>query len=285
LQEVLKLDPEHAAARRALGYGKVGNRWVKEEGLGLVRHGGTWKLRQEIELDAAAEEQEKEENEWRRQLKIWRGWIVRGRGEEQKAVENIRSIRSPNAAPALADMLEEAKEQPGLKLLYIEVLGKLHSSRATTAFVSRVLLDANENVRDRCLEQLAAWDTERAVAALAAALQHKDNRMVNRAGAALGRLKHPDAIRPLIDALTTKHRFQVNTGGGMNATFTPKGGGGMTMGGGGPKIIEVEKRNPDVHAALVAIASGANYGYDKEAWKRWYAEQHTPTVVDLRRRH
>ena len=49
LEGVLKHDPEHAAARKTLGYGKVDGRWVKTEDWmtdrGYVRHRGSWRLR------------------------------------------------------------------------------------------------------------------------------------------------------------------------------------------------------------------------------------------------
>jgi hypothetical protein len=284
-EEVLKHDPDHAAARRALGYSKIDGSWVKTEdwwtSRGYVRHEGAWRLRPEVELETAASRREQETNQWKRQLKLWRSWILRRRGDEREALQKIRSIRSPLAAPALADLLENDEEPVRLKLLYIDVLASLRSARATSAFVNRVLLDRDENVRDRCLDQLVARDTKRAVALLAGTLRHQENKMVNRAAEALGRLKHPDAIPPLIDALFTKHRFSTK-GGGMDIGFTPEGGGGMSLGG-RPKIVEIERPNPQVLASLVSL-TGANLGYNREEWKRWYVEENTPSGVNLRRR-
>ena len=54
LERVVELDPEHAAARHALGYSHIQGRWVTQAKLmtenGYVRYKGAWVLPQEIEI-------------------------------------------------------------------------------------------------------------------------------------------------------------------------------------------------------------------------------------------
>ena len=53
--------------------------------------------------------------------------------------------------------------------------------------------------------------------------------------------------------------------------------------GGGPKVLQQDLQNEQVLAALSTIHGGTSFGYDKAAWKRWWAESQTPRIVDLRR--
>ena len=71
----------------------------------------------------------------------------------------------------------------------------------------------------------------------------------------------------------------------MNLGFgnSPSGGGNSFSAGGRPQMIEKKLQNEAVLNALVALHPGINFGYDVEAWKRWYANKDRPTVLDLRR--
>ena len=118
--------------------------------------------------------------------------------------------------------------------------------------------------------------SQQAVAVFSRLLKDKNNQIVNQAAWALGRLGDPSAVPALIDALVTKHRFRVQSGGGpggISGGFSPQGGGGMQAGG-KAMIIEQEYQNRQALSALVALVpAGVNFGYDKAAWKNWYASQ------------
>ena len=53
-RRVIELEPNHAAARRALGYSQVNGKWTTQkeamEEQGYVRKNGKWMLPQEVEL-------------------------------------------------------------------------------------------------------------------------------------------------------------------------------------------------------------------------------------------
>src|SRR5205085_482624 len=98
---------------------------------------------------------------------------------------------------------------------------------------------------------------------------------------ALGRLGDPTAVRPLIDALITKHKVQVGQGnnGAIGAGFGGPvgngggggGGGGLTMGG-GPQFVDQSLRNESVRDALVALTD-QNFDFDTATWQKWFAAQ------------
>jgi hypothetical protein len=71
----------------------------------------------------------------------------------------------------------------------------------------------------------------------------------------------------------------------MTTTFptgNTKGGIGMGMGGGGPKVILYYVHNQSVLDALVTI-TGQNFSFDQRAWRTWYAAQTKTPPIDARR--
>ena len=293
LQEILKLDPEHAEARYGLGYSKVDGNWVKTDewmlGRGYVRYRGAWRIAQDVALEQTAEKYEKQVKEWRQKVKTLRTAITKRRGKEQEALDAIRAIRDAAAAPALAEIVEDIRESRELRLVCIEVLGKLRCPAGWSAFIKRAVEDADPHIREACLDQLSRFGTPQAVRACEKLLASKDNVKVNRAALCLGALQDPSATQSLINALITEHKFIVQSSGGspgqMNLGFGsgPSGGGNSFSAGGRPQVIEKKFQNEAVLNALVSLHPGINFGYDVEAWKRWYANKDRPTVLDLRR--
>jgi hypothetical protein len=82
----------------------------------------------------------------------------------------------------------------------------------------------------------------------------------------------------------TEHKFKVVTkpAGQMTSTFRPGGGGGMSFGGDGPKLIVNQMQNRDVLNALITLTK-QNYHYDAAEWKRWYASRQRASKVNARR--
>ena len=290
LRKVLEFEPNHSDARHALGYSQVDGEWIKADewlaNQGYVRHKGSWRLPQEVELDARQERQALEEREWRKRLRVWRSSIARGRNDSAEALAQIRAVDSAYAVTGLAEMLSDKDEVKPLKLIYIEVLGKFNNPNAAAALLGRVMKDPDQEVRERAIEALSSNDTSQAVAVLSRALGDKDNYVVNQAGWALGRLGDPAAIPPLIDAVVTKHKFTIAAGGvpgSLNAGFSPSGGTSFQPGG-RPRIIEKDLPNRQVLIALTSLTpGGVNFSYDKQAWKNWWAQSQIDPNVSLRR--
>ena len=297
LAEVIRLDPEHEAARLALGYNRFGGRWMTSEeymeSRGYVRYKGSWRLPQEVMLDERDSEQELAEKDWKRKLKIWIDQLDRRKADE--ALANIRAIRDPAAAPALADVLGESNNPRNLRLLCLEVLTKLPPGMATRTMIQLSMDDPDGDIRDRCLDELKRGGALAAIPVYLKALQNKkSNSIVNRAAICLERVAEPDVTPALIDALITEHSFTVgpNTGGGNGTPINFNAGGGGSGNGGGlgglsmggkPKVIKQKVKNLAVHSALTHLNPGVNFVYDQQAWKDWYSQNKTSTQVDLRR--
>jgi hypothetical protein len=286
LERVIELDPDHVKARRALGYSQVGGQWMRQDELmakrGYVRYKGRWRTQQEIDLLEQRRETELAQKAWFQKLKRWRDWLTTDKA--LAARKNIAAIDDPDAVAALAAGLEDDPSVP-VRLMFAETLGQIGTPAAVTALATAAIEDPVEEVRLTCLDQLEETKSPRAVAYFVYKLRSKDNRVVNLAGLALGRMEEPSAVGPLIDALVTKHKFKIVRGnpGSISTTFPTggTGGGGLAMGG-GPKIITRQLANQSVLDALVEL-TGTNFDFDERAWKAWYATQRRPVEIDARR--
>ncbi|MGD0896308.1 MAG: HEAT repeat domain-containing protein [Thermoguttaceae bacterium] len=298
LQRVIELDPEHVEARRLLGYNKIEGHWITQDEWmtkqGYVKYKNQWKLPQEVELLVDKRKQELAENEWFQKIKRWRGWL--GTERDKQARQNFAAIADPSAVKALTDKLGLSKtDKRGLdpsqeaRLIYIEALGRIHTPEAGSVLAVVSIEDEEREVRLSAVEQLDSLKSPGIIQYYIGkhGLRNENNVIVKRAAIALGRLKDPSSIGPLIDALITQHKQQVGSGnpGQMSMAFPTggtKGGIGMGMGGNGPKIILLHVQNQSVLDALVAI-TGQNFGFDQRAWKTWYAAQNKAPPVDARR--
>lgn len=291
LEKVLEIEPDHEEARRALGYSRIDGEWIRADIFfrqrGFVRHKGRWVLPQEMLLERAAAEQDEAERTWAKQIRMWRSWVIKRREKAPEGLAQLQAIADPAAATTLSELLNEEDEPRELKLVYVEVLGRLPGTTSTTALARRAIVDRDSKVRERAIEQLVRREDELALRLFIASLRDDQNWVINRAAAALASLQDPDATVPLIEALVTKHKFQVGGGGGqLNPTFgnDSLGGGlgGLNMGG-KPRIVVKETQNMTVRDALLALHPGVNFGFDKEAWKRWLTSATTPVGLNLRR--
>lgn len=288
LGRVVELDPDHAQARRALGYTQVEGKWAMQDELmiarGFQRYNGRWRTSQEIELLEKHRKTELAEKEWAQRLRRWRNWL--GTDRDGNGRRNILAIDDPHAVAALARALQSDRFQVA-RILYVEALAKIGTPQAVKTLATRSLEDPIEEVRLTCLDYLEKQKHPDVVGYFVGKLGDKDNRVINLAAVGLRRMKDPSAIGPLIDALVTTHKFTIGSGnpGSISTTFGTgpggSGGSGLSMGG-GPKIIVQPIPNQSVLDALVTI-TGANFDYDQRAWKYWYASQRRRVTLDARR--
>ena len=290
LMRIIELDPDHAEARRAIGYSQVGGEWKTQEEVMLERgfrwYKGRWRLPQEIELMDKKNRLEVAEREWFGKIKMWRGWLGTSKGAQ--AEKNLRGIDDPYAVRALAAGLENEKNQP-LRALYIEILAKIGSPAAIEALATCSMEDPVEEVRLTCLDFLKKEKRPAVVAYYVAKLKNKDNRLVRRAAVGLSHMNDPTAVRPLIDALVTTHKYKIIKGSGnpnqQSYSFGGSSSGGVpgfSFGGGGAKIIKRQIANREVLEALVSL-TGENLQYNVAAWKTWYTSRRGHSAVDARR--
>ncbi len=285
-QEVLRLDPDHAEARRLAGYQRIGGEWIRQDQFmqrqGFVRYRGSWRLPQEV---AALERQEAEEvqvGNWRRNIQMWLGWL--GGRRDAEALEKLRTIKDPLAAPGLIDAL--AKEsRPDVRSFLLERLAQLDSPAVAPALVDGALGDGDEEYRLACVRHLKERGAIGASSAFVSALQSSDNRTINRAAVALGQLGDKRAILPLIFALVTEHSTLVKPTAEIRPSFGSGNGGGLGGLSVGSKPTKVTKRleNKSVLEALVKLTE-QNFRYSEADWRQWYIQQEAlGEDVNLRR--
>jgi hypothetical protein len=291
LQAVIALAPEHAEARKALGYQRYGSRWLTQqefmESQGYRRYKGTWRLPQEIEIDTRETEHELAVKKLRKDIYRW--FEQAGGGRHADAADReLNAINDPEAAPALAEILGDPQQSLDNRKRALAILGKLPPGLATETVVRLAMSDENGNIRDGCLDELKRQGSHTVQTAFIRELKSKDNMRVNRAADCLAHLGDKSATLPLINALVTEHRFLVQQGGppgSMTTTFSPgggAGGGGMSMGG-KPQLIKRKLENPSVRSALTSLYPGVNHQYDIEGWRSWYIDSQTSAAVNLRR--
>jgi hypothetical protein len=289
LARVLALDANHELARQALGHQKKNGQWMSREEImaarGMVWYDGKYRTPQHVELLEQAKQIRTTEADWNNRLKRWRRWLT-GRRQDRaaEAQEEIRSIRDPQAAPAIVELLRD-EQDPAVKRLLIDVAAQIDDQQTIDALVALSLFDSNDELRYQCLEYLIESGRPGITGPYVRALKNPDNLIVNRAAESLEMIGNRDAVGPLINALVTKHKYQTSGGSPDQHAyaFTPSGGTSMNFGGGGPKTVVQEVENRSVLTALVTLSGGVSFGYDQQQWREWLAAQAKANPVDVRR--
>jgi tetratricopeptide (TPR) repeat protein len=288
LERILELDPDHAEARRLLGYHKENGHWMSRDEVmasrGMVKYGGRYVTRQHVELLEQAKKLRESDAEWNGRLDHLRRALVGRRADRaDQAQQEILSLHDPAAAGAVVDMLRREKD-PAIRQLWLRAASQIDDPVTLEALVHLSLYDPDPETRRQCLDYVIRSKQPGIATPYIRALRSPDNAMINRAAAALGQIGDKDAIGPLIDVLVTKHTVAASSDkqGQYAITFTPSGGSGFSFGGGGPKTTTRWVRNPSVLSALVTLA-GTSFDYDQDQWRAWLAAQAKLNRVDVRR--
>jgi hypothetical protein len=300
LRKVIELEPNHAEARDALGYKQVNGGWENPDeqwrALGYRKVGSKYMTEQQIELEEAADRLESKRKEYLDQIRKLH--VKALRSNDEQALAQLREIKDPVAIDAMVTLYLTTRQgqvqgnyppTPELKKVYMNVVARNPTYSGVQALVHLALNDPNENLRDYSVQQLIEAKHPATTSLLLAKIRDgiKDGNgdAVNNAAIALQRLNAEEAVFPLIAALTMKIRTRVggNSGNGIGATPMFDGGGGAGISAGGKeKIIEETRSNPGVLSALRGLTR-QNFDYDQAAWKRWYVLQKTPVAMSLRR--
>jgi len=286
-ERVVELDPSHVEARKMLHFRHVDGQWLTREqmmaGRGMVWHEGKYRTRQEIAIRERTKRRKELEFQWSSDIRKWHRWLGDRRSERvQEAIANFSQVTDPFAGPPIVKLLEKERDLR-LRRLLVGAAARIPHQATVNALVTLSLGDPDTELRYQCLEALLQSKRPGLTRSYVRALQSNDNRVVNRAGEALGSLGRTSAIGPLISALTTKHRRVSGGNSGGDTYSLDTASGGFSFGGGGPQVQEGDVRNPAVLTALVRLSGGQNYGYDSSLWRKWLATQARLVQVDLRR--
>ncbi|MFV0445692.1 MAG: HEAT repeat domain-containing protein [Planctomycetaceae bacterium] len=313
LEQILTLDPDHAQARKALGYVQDRGDWMTREeqmaSRGYYLHQGKWVTQQELDLLEKSDAERTAEKAWFSKIHVWVKWIE-GSNERQRqeGAAQLQQITDPSAVAALTRQMAEHKA-PAMRRLFVEILSKIPGPRSVKPLVARNLFDPVFEIREVAFAGLRPDQSAAAATAYLPALRSKENVVVNRAGAALGRLGDVRNVPALIEALVTKHTYDVQVpvnelpGAtvGSNGTFygDPRTiaqylppevdlalrSGQLPFGvqinrpmDPRPRFrqvrVRVDQQNDAVLMALQSL-TGQNFGYDERTWQLWWASEGT----------
>jgi len=302
LECVLELDPDHDAARKALGFSKDNTgQWSRPPSPNKP-------TQEELQARRLLREEErlvrKLITDWFRTIKaIDRGRLSkksrnRGRDLFQKGRDRILAIRDPLAIPALTGVLSAGNV--ATRLVLVEALSQFSEDEATMNLLVMTLLDPASTVRRRAAQTLAPREDDRVMTRLRGALRSDEEAILRNAATALGILKSHDAIEDLIRVLSKETRRTVRVSrpaylGGIRSSFgsryriahgrrllryQPTSIGVLGSGSliGTHTTFQkqwVSIHRTEVQEALIAI-TGKNFGFDADAWQRWRRQQPQP---------
>ena len=278
LERVLQLDSDHADARRALGYERVGNKWMtrdeKMKARGYVKYNGRWMLPQKVHLEEKKRKEKQIDKEWHGKIKRYHSWLVGNKGVIAK--ESLLGITDPHATKALAHYYGKSRSRQQQEI-YASALANVGTEQALKILAEATLKNSDEDFREHCFELLEEHKPKSAVAFYVKALQDKDNQRVNRAARGLQYVGNASVIGPLIDALITEHRSKEggSSPGAVSTSFGGVVGGPQSSSfssGGAAKIVIRRYQNKQVNQALYEI-TGKDFHFDQSAWRGWYASQ------------
>ena len=280
LRRIIELSPNHQQARFALGYQFLKGEWISRSDArrneGYEFYHGKWRTPQEIEILENRSRGELAEKEWLGRLKKWRRDLD-DRDKSKLAYTSISSIDDPIAVGPLGEYFSRERMR-NVKYMYDDVLANIKTGQAINVLVERSFADPDEEVFYYCVKKLTEIKPPHVADQFILALKDNANRKVLRAATALAQLQDKTAISPLIDALITTHTQVIDTGEFTTTGFgSGAGGSSAAMAKGDGLMMKVtHAHNQPVLDALSKL-TGADFGFDKRAWRIWYAQEKIAT--------
>lgn len=315
LERVLDFDPDHRQAHYGLGHTRKNGQWLtrdeyeqQKRDSGLVKHGGKWVPADQLDAIQAQEAKTRAELDWYPKVRIW---LKQAGGSDPKragdGLVNLRSIRSPEAVPALIQFLGK-DERADVRRLFVAICAQVGGERPVPSLALLAVRDQVRDIRDSALAALSDDQRDVAMTVLLASLQDRNNAFVRRAADAIAKVGTDAAVPALIRALVTKHSYKisvpvesysVSSAGGLSGVslLPPDVQAGLLTGiydpetvfpfRGGPVatkdiMVSVEHQNPEVLDALRHFTS-MDFGFNENAWQRWWTVERNQqqTAPDL----
>lgn len=296
LLRVIELDPEHAGARAALGYVRINGLWV--DGRAAEKPAASQPAAsQPASLPAdPARLIAQVQNDWTRRIRAIRMNML-DTGSARIAADGrkrILEIHDPLAILPLTRILSDGARYSRETLVL--ALSQFPQDEATLNLAAMALADPDEQIRRDVLSELLRRSDPRVIPQFREALLTDSDKLIRRAAVALGKLNSQAAVLDLVEVLTTQRRkvvevpasiyfdacaqkyqsgSSVSLGGFSNVQYRPSVGVAFNPGAFAPTTLEerdVTVFRTEVLEALRAI-TGQDFGFDAEAWRRWYEEQ------------
>lgn len=203
LERVLVLDPDHRAARRALGFERHGDRWLaRDEALlarGLVLFDGRWRLPAEVET---ASRQVRPLDEGAREGRVARLLARCAEGDAGLA----RAVRLRLASLEHAELLDGALEalydgRPAVRSVAAQALAELGDEAALRRLLFSAVRDTDAEVRRDAIEAARSLGHPDAAVPLIKALASENEHVVAHAAEALGALGDARALAYVVKRL------------------------------------------------------------------------------------
>lgn len=303
LGKVVEREPDHAAARKALGQTNHDGEWLTREEImekrGLVAYKGRWITPQELELVEKSQAEREREQAWFAEVKKLKAWL-RGGSEpvRRKALVGLRAIDDADAVPALERAFRDDPDA-ATRSLYVSIIAALPGTNSVKPLVTQSLHDVDAQVRRAALEAIGEERHANALPYYLQGLRNGSNEVVRRAGTGIERVGDERAIPDLMKSLITTHRYKIQvqddtptysfstagTYGPGGVPLPPEIEAGLRTGAlpYGVNVVEphrpvrmktvtvaVNHENPEVLAALRRI-TGESFGYDERTWRLWWA--------------
>ncbi|MDR0328863.1 MAG: hypothetical protein LBI05_11265 [Planctomycetaceae bacterium] len=285
-QQILEIDPDHADARKILGYTKTPNGWESKQDQRLVRglvfDKGRWKTPQQIEVENILDSRKKEADDWQRTIRD----IYRRRADDE-----LWNIRHPAAFVPIRDILTDRNNPPPpqRRMMLLRILMQIPDDRAIQLVAGWSIRpdEPSEEIRRMCVEELQRQIPERPairsimIAVYRSALNPKnDPAIIQLAVKALEEINGYEAVPELINVLVVARTETAPSQGGDTYTF---GSQGTSLSQGvKPLTRTVLIPNQAVLSALCRL-TGVNFEFNQNAWREWYKRSLRSPSLNLRR--
>jgi hypothetical protein len=309
-EQVIAWDPEHAAARRALGYELAQGRWLRGDDLmrakGFVHHQDRWMTAQEF---AEATRPEREAAEQKAGEERVLGLLAMIAGENPDLVrEARRRMATEEDRFKLAPLAKALRCNPvSLRLYVAEELGRLANPLAVPALLKRAIDDPEPDVRAAVVDALREIGEPSTVHPLGRALESRYEQVRVRAAQALGRLgdevgaayvikrwelrsgDFPRAYFAQLRQISYIQDFDVEV---AQTSFIADPVVGVLQEG----VVQDVKIHATVHTmttvervaydeALQSLSRGEQHGGDVRAWSRWWNENERRLLEERAQRY
>ena len=287
-QQILKVDPANEYAQRALGYERVGDRWVPAEeakiARGQVQFRGNWMRPKERDRLKALEERK---NTRQRVGELFHKMRRAKPFERDSYIQQLYEVKTRSAAHYIAKFI--ADKNPELREAATTALGRLRDRSVTPQLVEVALGDPDAEVRRLAGKAMKLVGDVSAIKRIAPYLAYKEKYVRIRAARALGEIGDVRAVPDLIEGLYIKVRTisrldPFNRGVGAGTTVTPSGGSTITTvkpsttGKMGGSTLLLRKEPSDStsfeenQAALDSLKkiTGQDLDFSKSKWRTWW---------------